>query len=192
MTATAFTAAPPPLLTVEGIDLAFRGWKALQEVTFSVAPGEIAGLIGPNGAGKSSLLNVLNGVYRPQAGLIRWRGRALRDLRPQVAARLGIARTFQNIALFSAMSVLDNVLTGRTLGQRASFLEHALRAAPRPPRGGPRPRGGRGHPGLPGDLAGTATIPWASCPTGCRSGSSWPVRCRPGRSSCCWTSPWRA
>ncbi len=130
----------PVLLAVREISLGFRGVTALEDVSFSVAAGEICGLIGPNGAGKSSLLNVINGVYHPQRGVILWRGKPRPHMKPGEAAGLGIARTFQNIALFAAMSVLDNVLTGRTLTQRATFLEHALRL-PRATREEARARG---------------------------------------------------
>jgi branched-chain amino acid transport system ATP-binding protein len=115
-----------PLLSLEAITVAFRGIVAVNEVGFAVAPGEICALIGPNGAGKSSLLNVINGVYRPQAGRIAFEGVARSQMTPRLATRLGIARTFQNIALFRGMSVLDNVLTGRNQKVRGTFLGHAF------------------------------------------------------------------
>jgi branched-chain amino acid transport system ATP-binding protein len=114
------------LLAVEGVSLAFGGVKALTEVSFDVREHEIRAIIGPNGAGKSSMLNVINGVYRPQHGTIAWRGRARREMSPHAAAAAGIARTFQNIALFRGMSVLDNIMTGRNLKMHTSFLEHAF------------------------------------------------------------------
>ncbi|TBW32489.1 ABC transporter ATP-binding protein [Azotobacter chroococcum] len=116
-----------PLLELDNISLAFKGVKAISNIGFAVADGEICALIGPNGAGKSSLLNVINGVYRPQEGLIRFERVERRHMRPHRAAELGIARTFQNIALFKGMSVLDNVLTGRNLKRRSSWIEQALR-----------------------------------------------------------------
>ncbi|MNZ37817.1 Sulfate/thiosulfate import ATP-binding protein CysA [compost metagenome] len=116
-----------PLLELENISLSFKGVKAISNIGFAVAPGEICALIGPNGAGKSSLLNIINGVYRPQEGLIRFDRVEQRRMRPHAAAELGIARTFQNIALFKGMSVLDNVLTGRNLKRRSSWVEQALR-----------------------------------------------------------------
>lgn len=116
-----------PLLELQHISLAFQGVKAITDLSFAVAPGEICALIGPNGAGKSSLLNIISGVYRPQSGLIRFDRVEQRRMRPHAAAALGIARTFQNIALFKGMSVLDNVLTGRNLKRRSSWLEQALR-----------------------------------------------------------------
>ena len=115
------------LLELQDISLSFKGVKAISDISFAVAEGEICALIGPNGAGKSSLLNVINGVYQPQQGVIRFDGNARRSMRPHDAALGGIARTFQNIALFKGMSVLDNVLTGRNLKRRATWLEQALR-----------------------------------------------------------------
>ncbi|WP_287879995.1 ABC transporter ATP-binding protein [Aquitalea sp.] len=116
-----------PLLSLAHISLSFKGVKAVTDIGFDVAEGEICALIGPNGAGKSSLLNVINGVYQPQQGEIRFAGRARRAMQPHEAAVAGIARTFQNIALFKGMSVLDNILTGRNLASRSSWLEQAFR-----------------------------------------------------------------
>ena len=114
------------ILTLEHISLAFGGVKALTDISFDVREHEIRAIIGPNGAGKSSMLNVINGVYRPQQGTISFRGEVRRDMRPHDAAVQGIARTFQNIALFKGMSVLDNILTGRNLKMKASILEQAI------------------------------------------------------------------
>ncbi len=114
------------LLSVEGVSLAFGGVKALNGVSFDVRSHEVRAIIGPNGAGKSSMLNVLNGVYHPQQGKIRFRGQEFRDMDSHEAAALGIARTFQNIALFKGMTVLDNVMTGRNLKMRCNFLEQAI------------------------------------------------------------------
>jgi branched-chain amino acid transport system ATP-binding protein len=114
------------VLSVEGISLAFGGVKALSEVSFEVRQGEIRAIIGPNGAGKSSMLNVINGVYHPQQGSVRFRGESRRRVDPHHAAANGIARTFQNIALFKGMSVLDNIMTGRNLKMRANVFEQAL------------------------------------------------------------------
>jgi len=114
------------ILAVENVSLSFGGVKALQEVSFDVKEHEIRAIIGPNGAGKSSMLNVLNGVYHPQKGKIVFRGREFRGMDPHRAAALGIARTFQNIALFKGMSVLDNVMSGRNLKMRCNFLQQAL------------------------------------------------------------------
>jgi branched-chain amino acid transport system ATP-binding protein len=114
------------VLAMEHISLAFGGVKALSDVTFDVRDHEIRAIIGPNGAGKSSMLNVINGVYRPQQGTITYRGKSRHGMNPHAAAAHGIARTFQNIALFKGMSVLDNIMTGRTLKMHASFLEQAI------------------------------------------------------------------
>jgi len=114
------------LLAVERISLSFGGVKALNDISFDVREHEIRAIIGPNGAGKSSLLNVINGVYHPQQGTITYRGRERREMDPHAAAAAGIARTFQNIALFKGMSVLDNIMTGRNLKMHASFLEQAI------------------------------------------------------------------
>ena len=128
LVAHAAPAAPAsPLLTLDHISLSFKGVKAVTDISFAVARGEICALIGPNGAGKSSLLNVINGVYQAQEGRISFEGETRRRMRPHDAAVRGIARTFQNLALFKGMSVLDNVLTGRNLKRRSSWLEQALR-----------------------------------------------------------------
>lgn len=119
--------ARAPLLELNNISLSFKGVKAITDISFAVATGEICALIGPNGAGKSSLLNVINGVYHAQQGQVRYAGELRQRMRPHDAAVRGIARTFQNIALFKGMSVLDNVLSGRNLKRRSSWLEQALR-----------------------------------------------------------------
>jgi branched-chain amino acid transport system ATP-binding protein len=118
------------ILSVENVSLAFGGVKALREVSFDVKEHEIRAIIGPNGAGKSSMLNVLNGVYHPQHGTIRFQEKTFKDMDPHEAAALGIARTFQNIALFKGMTVLDNILTGRNLKMRCNFLQQAVWVGP--------------------------------------------------------------
>ncbi|HEY1287823.1 MAG TPA: ABC transporter ATP-binding protein [Burkholderiales bacterium] len=118
------------LLEVRNVSLAFGGVRALSEVSFDVRRREVRAIIGPNGAGKSSMLNVLNGVYHPQQGTIRFENLEFRGMDPHRAARLGIARTFQNIALFKGMTVLDNIMTGRNLRMRCNFLQQALWLGP--------------------------------------------------------------
>jgi len=113
------------LLEIEDVSLAFDGVRALDHVTFRVAHGEVCAVIGPNGAGKSSLVNVISGLYRPASGRVRFEGREVR--RAGELSDLGIARTFQNLALFRGMTVLENVELGRDFRGRASFLEQALR-----------------------------------------------------------------
>jgi branched-chain amino acid transport system ATP-binding protein len=116
--------APDPLLCVRDVSLSFRGIQAIVSLSFDIRRGEICSLIGPNGAGKSSLLNVINGVYWPDAGAIVFDGQRFSRLHSRQAAQLGIARTFQNIALFRRLSVLENVLTGLSRHGRASLLSH--------------------------------------------------------------------
>ncbi len=114
------------ILVLKNISLSFKGVKAITEISFNVYEGEICAVIGPNGAGKSSMLNVINGVYIPQEGSITFYGKEFKKMKPRQAAMMGIARTFQNIALFSGMSTLDNIMTGRNLMMRATFWETAL------------------------------------------------------------------
>ena len=114
------------LLKVEGVDLSFGGVKALSNVSFEIREHEILAIIGPNGAGKSSMLNVINGFYHPQEGTITYKGETRKQMKPHAAAETGIARTFQNIALFRGMSTLDNIMTGRLLKMRRNFLWQAL------------------------------------------------------------------
>jgi branched-chain amino acid transport system ATP-binding protein len=111
-----------PLLQATGIILHFRGVAALSDVSLSVLPRTIHAIVGPNGAGKTSLLNCISGVYRPQRGTVRFDGQDVTRLAPSRRTALGIARTFQNIALFKGMTVLDNLLIGRHVHQRAGLL----------------------------------------------------------------------
>ncbi len=114
------------LLQVDDITLSFGGVQALSGVSFDVRQHEIRAIIGPNGAGKSSMLNVINGFYHPQQGRITFKGETRRQMRPHETARQGIARTFQNIALFKGMTTLDNIMTGRLLKMRTNFLAQAI------------------------------------------------------------------
>ncbi|OAF14962.1 ABC transporter ATP-binding protein [Bradyrhizobium centrolobii] len=118
------------LLQVEGVALSFGGVRALKDVSFNVRKGEIRAIIGPNGAGKTSMLNVVNGFYHPDRGTITFKGRTRDRMQPFEAARGGIARTFQNVALFKGMSALDNIMAGRTLKVRRGLLWQALRCGP--------------------------------------------------------------
>jgi len=119
-----------PVLAVQGVSLSFGGVKALQDVSFDVRQHEVRAIIGPNGAGKSSMLNVINGVYHPQQGRITFKGETRSDMNSHEAAAMGIARTFQNIALFKGMTVLDNIMTGRALKMRTNFLQQAIWIGP--------------------------------------------------------------
>jgi branched-chain amino acid transport system ATP-binding protein len=115
------------ILQIDNVSLAFGGVKALSEVSFDVREHEIRAIIGPNGAGKSSMLNCINGVYQPQEGTISFRGRTFRHMNSRQVAEMGIARTFQNLALFKGMSVIDNIMTGRNLRIRSGLLAQAFR-----------------------------------------------------------------
>ncbi len=115
-----------PLLEVENITLRFGGVTAIRNVSFSVNPEELFCIIGPNGAGKTSIFNSISQVYRPQEGNITWKGESIMGRRPDHVARIGIARTFQNIELFPQMTVIDNLLTGRHIRMNRSFLAGAV------------------------------------------------------------------
>ena len=119
-----------PVLAADRITLAFGGITALNQISLEIRDHEILAMIGPNGAGKTSMLNVVNGFYHPQQGAIRWRGQARSRMKPHEAAVQGIARTFQNVALFRGMTTLDNIMTGRLLRMRRNFLWQALYFGP--------------------------------------------------------------
>lgn len=116
----------PVVLSMQAVSLRFGGVQALTDVSIDVREGEVRAIIGPNGAGKSSALNVLNGFYRPTSGTVTLFGRDSSGLRPADAARAGVARTFQNIALFKGMSTLDNLMSGRILKTRGGVFSRAL------------------------------------------------------------------
>jgi len=114
------------LLEVKDIHLSFKGVKAVDGVSFAVDDSELFAIIGPNGAGKTSLFNSINQVYHPQQGEILWKGESLMGLKPNVTAERGIARTFQNIALYPHMTVLENILTGRHVRMKSGWIAGAL------------------------------------------------------------------
>jgi len=118
------------ILDVHNISLSFGGVKALADISFDVREHEVRAIIGPNGAGKSSMLNCINGVYQPQQGSITFRGQTFHHMNPRQVAEMGVARTFQNLALFKGMSVLDNIMTGRNLKMKSGLLAQALRWGP--------------------------------------------------------------
>jgi len=118
------------ILEVRNISLSFGGVKALTDISFDVREHEIRSIIGPNGAGKSSMLNCINGVYQPQQGSISFRGQTFKHMNSRQVAEMGFARTFQNLALFKGMSVLDNIMTGRNLHMKSNLLLQALRIGP--------------------------------------------------------------
>jgi branched-chain amino acid transport system ATP-binding protein len=115
------------ILDVHNLSLRFGGVKALSDISFDVREHEIRAIIGPNGAGKSSMLNCINGVYQPQEGSISLRGQTFRHMNSRQVAQMGVARTFQNLALFKGMSVLDNLMTGRHLKMRSNLFQQAIR-----------------------------------------------------------------
>ncbi|MFG1275186.1 ABC transporter ATP-binding protein [Xanthobacter flavus] len=122
--------ATAPLLEIQRVSLSFGGVRALNDVSFDIRSGEILAIIGPNGAGKTSMLNCINGFYRPTSGYIVLDGERRTQTRPWFAARRGIARTFQNVALFKGMTTLDNIMTGRALKIRSSILGQLVRVGP--------------------------------------------------------------
>ena len=118
------------ILDVNNISLRFGGVKAVTDISFNVREHEVRAIIGPNGAGKSSMLNCINGVYEPQEGSISFRGQTFSHMNSRQVAEMGIARTFQNLALFKGMSVIDNIMTGRNLRIKSNIFMQALRIGP--------------------------------------------------------------
>jgi len=116
-----------PLLRAEDITVNFGGLRALSHVSLEIYPGEIMAIIGPNGAGKTTLLNVINGFYKPDEGRISFEGKELpKKMKPNRIAALGIARTFQNLALFRGMPALGNIMVGRTMKMKSNILSQAI------------------------------------------------------------------
>ena len=118
------------LLSVDHISLAFGGVKALSDICFSIREKEVFAIIGPNGAGKTSMLNVINGFYHPQEGEITYKGVHRKQMKSHDAAVQGIARTFQNVALFKGMSTLDNIMTGRIIHMKRNLFWQSLYLGP--------------------------------------------------------------
>ncbi len=114
------------ILLVEKIALRFSGVRAIDDLSFSLGPGELLGIIGPNGAGKTSVLNCINGFYHPQTGRIVFAGQDITHLQPHLRARAGLARTFQNIALYPGMSVLANILSGRLIHMKSGLIASGI------------------------------------------------------------------
>jgi branched-chain amino acid transport system ATP-binding protein len=115
------------ILDVKNISLRFGGVKALTDISFDVREHEVRAIIGPNGAGKSSMLNCINGVYTPQEGNITFRGKTFDHMNSRQVAEMGVARTFQSLALFKGMSVLDNIMSGRNLRMKTNLFQQAFR-----------------------------------------------------------------
>nr|MBP6765797.1 ATP-binding cassette domain-containing protein [Rubrivivax sp.] len=114
------------ILDIKNISLRFGGVKALTDISFNVREHEVRAIIGPNGAGKSSMLNCINGVYAPQEGSITFRGKTFAHMNSRQVAEMGVARTFQNLALFKGMNVIDNLMTGRNLKMKTNIFQQAL------------------------------------------------------------------
>ena len=164
----------PDILKVSGLRCRFGGLKAVDDVSFSVARGDILGLIGPNGAGKTTLFNLLVGLAAAQGGRIELDGRDVTGLRPHRIAALGMTKTFQNVALFPEMTVLDNVLVG-------GLLRHDV---PRARQLAAQCLDRVGLSAIMGKLA--ADLSFRS-----RPGSNSPARCAPGPAYSCSTKSWR-
>ena len=179
------------ILDVKNISLAFGGVKALTDISFDVREHEIRAIIGPNGAGKSSMLNCINGVYVPQQGSISFRGQTFSHLSRRQVAEMGVARTFQNLALFKGMNVIDNIMTGRNLKMKSNIFQQALRL-------GAAQREEEEHRAFVEhiidflEIRPSARPRWGACPTACRSAWTWAVRWRWSPKCCCWTSRWPA
>ena len=117
-------------IQVRNLSLSFKGVKALNDVSFDIKDNEILAIIGPNGAGKTCLLNCINGFYKPQKGEIYFEGQRITGIRPDKAAKLGLARTFQNIELFSGLSTLDNIMAARHVLMKQNFVSSAFYFGP--------------------------------------------------------------
>ncbi len=118
------------LLSVDNVTLTFGGVKAISDVSLNILKGEIRAIIGPNGAGKTSMLNVINGFYHPQKGRISFKGKTRKRMKPHQAASSGIARTFQNVALFEGMTTLDNIMSGRSLKMKRGLFWQMIHVGP--------------------------------------------------------------
>ena len=139
------------VMEMKNITLRFGGVTAIKDISFDIREGEIRAIIGPNGAGKSSMLNVINGFYHPQEGEVWFRGKKRAPLKPYQIAHQGIARTFQNIALFKGMSTLDNIMTGRFTHMKTGFPLAGALEGQGGGRGGREPAQGRGNHRFSGD-----------------------------------------
>ena len=175
------------LLEVQDLSVRFGGIRAVSGVSLAVGAGEILSIIGPNGAGKTTIFNVVTGLYRPTAGEVRLRGRPISALPPHARARLGVARTFQNIRLFRDLTVGENVRVARYGRARAGLLGLS---SGRPGSAGSATRrtpGSRRSSTAWGSATGAVSSP-GTFPTATRSGSSWRAPSRSSRACSCSTS----
>ena len=179
------------VLEVRDLTVRFGGIRAVSGVSLAVDAGEILSIIGPNGAGKTTIFNVVTGLYRPTAGEVRLQGRPISALPPHARARMGVARTFQNIRLFRELTVGENVRVARYGRARTGLAGALLRTPgvpPRPPRDGSRGSG----PARRRRARGRGASWRGASPTATRSGSSWRARSQSSRACCCSTSRRRA
>ena len=176
------------LLEVSDVSVRFGGIVALDGVSFDVEAGQIVGLIGPNGAGKTTLFNCLSRLYECDSGSMSFDGHALLQMPRHRIAALGIGRTFQNLALFASMSVLDNVMVGCHCRTASGFFANALRLPGVAARGATRPRRRRASWCTSSASMRSPTRRSPTCRSARRSASSWRARWRPSRSCCCSTS----
>ncbi len=176
------------MLKVENVSLRFGGVKANHRCLVRYQEGRDPRDHRPNGAGKTSMLNVINGFYHPQDGTITYKGATRAKMKPYVAASQGIARTFQNVALFKGMSTLDNIMVGRTLKMKSSFFWQIFRHGPAMTEEIAH-RGWSRRSSTSWRSSTSARCPWASCPMACRSASNWAVRSRWSRNCCCSMKP---
>ena len=180
------------LLSVENVWLSFGGVNAVSDVSFDIRKGEIRAIIGPNGAGKTSMLNIINGFYHPQQGCITFKGETRAKMRPHDAAHGGIARTFQNVALFRGMTALDNIMVGRSLKMHRNFFWQLLRFGPAMTEEVEHRRRVEEIIDFL-KIAGNPPAPrLAGCPMACRSASNSAARSPWSRICCCSTSRWPA
>ena len=166
--------ADTPIFEARHVSLRFGGVRALTDVSFSIDRGELFSIIGPNGAGKTSMVNCISGRYSPTEGQIFFKGQDVTGMTPNNRAEIGIGRTFQNLALFGHMTVLDNIMVGRHHLLRNNFLTGALYwfTGARDEETGASPRG-RGDHRLPRNPACPQGRSPERCPTACASGSNW-------------------
>ncbi len=180
-----------PLLEIKGVRKQFGGLSALAGLDMHVDPGEILSVIGPNGAGKSTLFNVITGLYAPDDGDIRFRGESIVGLRPHQVAKLGIARTFQNVHLFPNMTVLENAMVGQHCRSKSGIFGSVLRLPStrrEEERIRDRARRTPSTSSVPGSPATARSSRRSRSRTRTAAGSRWLGPWRPIPRSCCWTS----
>ena len=179
-------------LEVDEIQLRFGGVTAINDVSFDVGEGELFAIIGPNGAGKTSIFNSISQVYHPQTATSAGRAQSIMGMRPDKVAELGIARTFQNIELFPQMTVIDNLLTGRHVRMKRSWLAGARVVRARPAGRSWRTAARSRTSSTSSRSSSGASTPSRCCRTGSRSASSSAGRWPWSPSCCCSTSRWPA